>query len=245
MMNSPSDKVLVSYIPDYYQKITVEEVRKDEASIIEVLSAIMDNTLPNDLILLNYYKEIPIRFGATVEFIDRGVVDMVVHRLQAVAMLMQNFTCIKSNHLPHCAIAKVLKVKKEKNLVFLTQFSYVQIPSERRMYIRVKVSDRFEAVFHSNQQVLRGAIGDISYGGVAILAPAGSPLEENAKGKVSLWLPNIILEVPGKFLRVDDDNLTKKYIFEMEVDAKSERIISQFIFKQQIKILRELKELCL
>jgi c-di-GMP-binding flagellar brake protein YcgR len=232
-----------NYHAEQYQLLTVKDVRKDDAAIIEVMSAIMANELSNDLVLLNYYNEIPVSFGATIERIDRGVVDIMVHRLQAVAMQMQAMTFIKSSHLPYCVIAKVLKVKREESLAMLTQFSYVKIPSEQRMYVRVKVLGRFEAVFSSDEEEVRGTIGDISYGGVAILAPQGRYIRENTKGMVTLCLPNTKLDIPGTFLRVDEQHRLNKYIIKLEMDPKSEKIISHFIFQEQIGILRELKDM--
>ncbi len=242
MINS---KGVELYSPNQYQLLTVKDVQRDEAAIIEVLSAIMNDKIPNDLELLNYYREVPVSFGATVEFIERGVVDMTVHKLQSVTMLLQNMTIIKSRHLPHCVIARVLKIYRKRNLALLNQFSYVHIPAEQRMYVRVIVSDRVEASFHAEGEEVCGTISDFSYGGVAILAPPGSLLKENARGIITLSLPGSEIEVPGIFLRDCDQNPFKRYIFKLESDKKNERIISQFIFGQQVKILRELKEMCL
>jgi hypothetical protein len=226
-----------------YQLLVVEDVHKDEESIIEVLSAIRSKRLPNDIRLLNYYKELPVNFRATIEVVDRGVVEMAVHELQAASMLLEKSTFIKSTHLPHTVIAKLLKVKKATNLVFLTNFSYVQIPAERRMYVRVRLSDKLDAAFHNNQELVRGLIEDISFGGLSINAPHGSVLEKNLKGTISIWLPETRLEVSGKLLKTHDDESTRKYVFELELDTKSERLMSQFIFKQQSRIIRELKDL--
>jgi hypothetical protein len=242
MINS---KGVELYSPNQYQLLTVKDVQRDEAAIIEVLSAIMNDKIPNDLELLNYYREVPVSFGATVEFIERGVVDMTVHKLQSVTMLLQNMTIIKSRHLPHCVIARVLKIYRKRNLALLNQFSYVHIPAEQRVYVRVIVSDRVEASFHAEGEEVRGTISDFSYGGVAILAPPGSLLKENARGIITLSLPDSEIDVPGIFLRACDSNPFKIYIFKLESDKKNERIISQFIFGQQVKILRELKEMCL
>jgi hypothetical protein len=233
------------YSPSQYQLLTVKDVQRDEAAIIEVLSGIMNGIFPNDLELLNYYREVPVSFGATVEFIERGVVDMTVHQLQSVTMLLQNMTIIKSKHLPHCVIARVLKVYRKRNLALLNQFSYVHIPAEQRMYVRVIVSDRVEAAFHADTEEVRGIISDFSYGGVAILAPEESVFKENARGIITLSLPGNEIDVPGIFLRAYDQNSLKRYIFKLETDKQNERIISQFIFGQQVKILRELKDMCL
>jgi hypothetical protein len=224
--------------------LTVKDVQQDESAIIDVLSAIKADELSNDLVLLNYYKEIPVSFGATIERIEGGVVDMIVHRLQAVSMQMEMTTFIKSDHLRYCVIAKVLKVKKRERLAFLTQFAYVHIPAEQRMYVRVKVLGRVEAVFCCDNQEVIGTVSEISCGGVAILAPQENDIKENAKGIVTLSLPAAKLNIPGTFLRVEEQSGLHKYIIKLETDSKSEKIISQFIFHEQIVILREMKNMC-
>jgi len=233
------------FLPNQYQLLTVKDVQRDEAAIIEVLSGIMSGKIPNDLELLNYYREIPVSFGATIERVEGGVVDMTVHELQSVTMQLQNMTLVKSRHLPHCVIARVLKIDRKLDLALLTQFSYVHIPAEQRMYVRVIVSDRVEAVFHADGESVRGTISDFSYGGVAILAPQGTLFRENARGIITLSLPGDEIDVTGIFLRANDQNPLRRYIFKLETDKKNERIISQFLFGQQVKILRELKDMCL
>ena len=244
MANLFSSREMTGYLTSKYQLRTVKDVQKDEAAIIEVLEAIRDNRLSNDLVLLNYYKELPISFGANIERVERGVADLAVHKLQAVSMLMQMMTFIKSEHLPYCVIAKVLKVKKAENIALLTQFSYVHIPSEQRMYVRVTVLDRIEAFFRCGQQEVRGTIDDISYGGVAILSSQESALAGNEKGMVTLCLPATSVEIPGILLRVDHQQQDRRYVIRLEMDPKSEKILSQFIFQEQIGILRELKDMC-
>jgi hypothetical protein len=234
-----------SYQSNQYQLLTVKDVQQDESAIIDVLSAIKANERSNDLVLLNYYKEMPVSFDATIERIEQGVVDMIVHQLQAVSMRMEMTTFIKSNHLPYCVIAKVLKVKKQESLALLTQFSYVHIPSEQRMFIRVVVAGRYETVFCSDKQTVRGTVGDISSGGVAILASQVTEIKENVKGTVTLSLPAAKLDIPGTLLRADEHQGVNKYVVKLETDPKSEKIISQFVFQEQIGILREMKNMCI
>ncbi len=243
MTDTLADRGFKNYQASPYQLLTVRDVQRDEAAIIEVLSAIMAGELSNDMILLNYYKELPVSFGAEIDRIERGVVDMKVHKVQLIAMLLQQMTFIKSEHLPYCVIAKVLKVKKAGNLALLTQFAYVHIPSEQRMYVRVTVLDKVEAFFRSELQEVSGTIVDISYGGVAILASGDSDLRENAKGLATLCLPDTTLEVPGTLLRIEGHYSSRKYVIRLEMDEKSEKVVSRFIFHEQIGILRELKDM--
>jgi hypothetical protein len=228
---------------DCYKLLNVGDVRKDEASIIEVLTAIKNNKLSNDLRLLNYYKEVPISFGAALDYIDRDVVEMTVHQLQATSMLSQSITLLKSSHFKHDVLAKVFKVRRESNIAFLTQFAYVQILSERRTNVRVQLAEKVAAVFNSGQKQLSGVLDNISVTGAVILAGEESMLGENTKGTVSLSLPGGSLEVQGRFLRMLGDSPCRKYIFELEADSKAEGVISKYIFRLQGDIIRELKDI--
>ncbi len=80
--------------------LTLEDIEKDETSIIRVSSNIKRNCQSNDLRLMNYYKGMPINFVATVEAVDKGVLEMKVHDLQGVSMHIQRVTFINTSHLP-------------------------------------------------------------------------------------------------------------------------------------------------
>jgi len=243
MIKHLSDIGLKSPTPHQYQQLIVQNAQKDEAVIIKALSAIMHKKFPNDLILLNYYNELPISFGANIEHIDRGIVAMTVHNFQAVSMMLQNTTFLKSDLFPHWVIANVLKIDRENNLAYLALFSYVQNTSERRMYVRMTLPEMVEASFHNNQQEVPGAVREISFGGVAILASQENVLKEKEKGMVTLSLPSVKLDVPGVFLKYQEQDSLNRHIFQLKMNANSKRILSQFIYHQQSKIMEELKHL--
>jgi hypothetical protein len=224
----------------YYTLLTLKDIQKDEASIIDVLTTIKNNELPNDITLLNYYRELPVNFPASIESIDRGVVQMKVHDMQIASMLIQKKTFIKSSHLPYGVITNVVRLNKTNCIAYLTQFSYVRIHADQRIFVRVKVTGKYDAVFYSDTHRVRGHIEDISFSGVAIKAPKESIPDESIEGTVSLYLPGKKLEVPGKLLKVQEESI---YVFELVVDEKSEKVLSHFIFQQQCQIIRELKEI--
>jgi hypothetical protein len=243
MIKLLSDTGLKSPRPNHYHLLTVQSAPEDNAAIIKVLSVIMYNNFLNDLVLLNYHDEMPICFGATVESINNGIVAMSVHSFQAVSMLLHKMTFIKSNLLPHWVMANVLKIDRENNLAYLALFSYVHNTSERRNYVRMKLPDVVEASFHNNQQEVPGAVREISFGGLAIMAQQEKVLKEKEKGIISLSLPNARLEIPGEFVQCQEHDYLKRHIFQMKMNTKSKQILSQFIFEQQSKIMEELKHL--
>lgn len=230
-------------IPNQYQTLTVQNAAKDEAFILKALTAVKSGQLANDLLLLNYYNDMPISFGASIEYIDRGIVVMMVHSFQAVSMLMQNMTFIKSDHLPHWIIANVLKVDRENNLAFLALFSFVHNPSERRMHVRMMLPEMVDASFHNRELSVPGAVRELSFGGLALLAPREIVLKEKEKGVVSLNLPSAKLDVPGTFIKCEDNDALRRHIFLLDINKKCEKVLSQFIYEQQSRILDEIKNL--
>lgn len=226
----------------HFQLFTENTLQEDEAAIMEVLSGIAAKRLPNDIRLLNYYKELPVIFDASIELTDRGVVEMKVHDLQAAAMTNHKQTFIKSSHLKHDVIAKVLKIRKNRNIAMLANFQYVLITAERRICVRVRVSEKYDATFHYDNKLIQGVIEDISFAGLSIAAPKEKVLMGNVKGVVSIELSDTRLEIPGMLLKVNEDDSANKFIIELEVDARCEQLISQFIYSQQSRIIRELKD---
>ena len=243
MIKRLSDMGLKSPRPGHYEMLTVRNAQEDNEAIIKIMSAIMYNSLLNDLVLLNYYNDMPISFGATVEHIDNGIVVLSVHSFQAVSMLLEQMTFVKSELLPHWVMGNVLKIDRENNLAYLALFSYVHNPSDRRMHVRMKLPDMVEASFHNSQQEVPGAVREISFGSVAILAPQENVLKKQEKGIVSLLLPSDKLEIPGVFLQCQDQDSLRRHIFQFKMNANSERIFSQFIYDQQSKIMAELKNI--
>ena len=230
-------------VPNYYQPVTIQNPRKDEETILKTLSAIRTGKRPNDLLLLNYYHELPISFGATIEYIDRGIAVLMIHSFQAVAMMMQHLTFMKSELLPHWVIANVLKVDRENNLAFLALFSYVQNPLERRMHIRITLPEMVGASFHNRKLRVPGAVREISFGGLALLAPQDNVIREKEKGIVSIQLPTTKLDVPGTFIKYQERESLRRNIFLLEMNARCERILSQYIYQQQSRIMDELKNI--
>ncbi len=229
--------------PGRYQQLTVHNPQEDNAEIIKAFSVIRYNNLLNDLMLLNYYNGMPISFGAAVEHVDSGIVVMAVHSFQAVSMMMQNMTFIKSALFPHWVMANVLKVDRENNLAYLALFSFVHNPTDRRMHVRMRLPEAVEASFQSSTQEVPGAVREISFGGVALLAPQQKALKEREKGIVSLLLPDDKLDIPGVFLQCQEVDSQKRHIFQFKMNARNERIFSNFIYQQQSKIMGELQKM--
>jgi c-di-GMP-binding flagellar brake protein YcgR len=229
---------------EHYTIVNVQDARKDEAAILDVLAAVRTGKSGGKISLLNYYKEVPISFDAEIRDIDAGVLEVSIHSVQAAAIAIQKATLIRSDRLPHPVVAKVLRLDTKNRIAFLSHLAYASIPSERRKFVRVKVADRVGATFANGAKSVSGHVLDISIGGVAVLAREEVFLEEQPRGTVSLDLKGEALVSECTLVRVGSHNGLFKYVFELNVvNTKSERQISHFINLQQADIVRELKEM--
>lgn len=227
---------------DQYQLLTVADVHRDTAAIVGVLKGIKEGSLSNDLRLLNYYREIPVGYDATINYIDEDLVELKVHQHQAVVMYAEKMTFLRSSHFPHDVAGKVYKVNIDKCVALLTRFSYAQIRAERRRFVRVEIEGKFEVSFKGEGKSISGRLHDISVSGLSMISNDKHDADLEMPGTVYLSLPNGRLEITGKLLKRLSHDEQWKYVFELETDSRIDTAISQFIFQQQVEIIRELKD---
>jgi len=228
--------------PRYYQLYSSGTDQKDVAEILEWFSLREGDSQANDILLLNYFNEIPICFAATIDSVDRGVVEMTTHKTQLIAMLDQKITFLKSDSLQHSVFAKVQRVDLGKNKVFISNFSYVLIRSMRREHLRVKPKNILDVGFECDEFSVRGFLYDISIGGLSILTTDQADAEIGVQGTVGLYLAGTKQKVPCRLLKVLDTDNSKKYVFIFDLNPKIEMLISQFICQIQNETIRELKD---
>jgi hypothetical protein len=226
---------------DHYQLVTVESIQKDEVAILKILAAIMDNKLSDDLKLLNYFKEIPVSFPATIDHIAGDMVELTVHPSQAVAMLDQKTAFLKSSHFPYDVVAMVQRVRVERKHAVVSRLSYAHIRSERRENVRVEVMGVFDVVFRGANFSYRGRLHDISLSGLSFIVSDRGGIGKDLEGEASVFLPSSVIDVPAKLLRVLNDDDGKRYILKLDPTSRIENAISLFIFQQQAEIIKELK----
>jgi hypothetical protein len=227
---------------DIYRLQTVDDIHKDEKAIIDVLKGIFSGELKNDLRILNYYKEIPVSYGATISHIDEDLVEMLVHQHQAVVMYVEKTAFLKSDHFPHDVLANVYKANINKCIGLFHNFSYAQIRAERRRFVRVQIVDPVKVNFRRIDKNFDGQMIDVSIGGLSLETSEKIDIDIDTAGILTAELPTGKLEMPGRLLKIASLEKGYCYIFEIEASPRIETAISQFIFQKQVEIIRELKD---
>lgn len=229
---------------DLYNLVTVADGQKDSNAIMETLQKIHSGQLKNDLKLLNYIREVPVSFSATLANIAADRVEMSIHQNQAVMMKHDKFTLIRSSHFPHGygVHAYVALANPTKCMAILVRFAYAQIRADRRNAVRVQIHRPMTGTFVGPSGTISGNMLDISIGGVSLKVKEKISGEPEEKGEFSCALPTGVLRVPARLLKIAATEEECKAIFVIEVNNQTETVISQFIFNEQIDIIKELKE---
>ncbi len=229
---------------DFFHLVTLEDGRKDSDAIIRVFQDIQAGKTGGDLKLLNYYREIPVSFGATITNVMDDRVDLNVHQNQAVVMKHAKQTLIKCDRFPnglgvHCYVA-LSNINSCRAI--LTRFAYAQIAAERRGAVRVEVDFPLQGNFSAPGVTLAGKVADISVTGVSLHLAVKPTVEINIEGTFVCSLPGGRVEVPARLLKYFDTENGCRAVVTFAPDNKLELLLSQFIFSLQVEIIRDLKE---
>lgn len=227
---------------DIYQTIQLAGQQADSAQIIDTLAAIKAGRLKNDLKLLNFFREIPVSYGASVETVEESHAELLVHQIQAVVISFEKVTVLKSSHFPKDVIAKANYVNVEKSRIVLSSFSYALVRADRRMSVRVELSEPIYASFTAEGVTTGGRLHDMSLTGVSINVSDDPNLPLCQNGDLAVTLPIGTITVPASLLKVLTVEGGHRLVFEIEATRATELSISKYILQRQVEIIRELKD---
>jgi hypothetical protein len=227
---------------DIYQRIQIAGEKEDCRQILATLAQIQDNKLVNDLKLVNYFREIPVSYVAEILTVEQDSVEFLVHQIQAVVIKEEKVTVLKSRHFPRDVIAIANYVNVEKSRIVLSSFSYALVRADRRMSVRVELSAPISASFTWEEGSVSGKLHDMSLTGISIAVPENPGIPLSEQGELSVDLPSGTLIIPASLLKTKPLVSGCRLIFEIELSRATELSISQYIFKRQVEIIKELKD---
>jgi hypothetical protein len=228
-----------------FHLVTVADGKSDADAIREVFQEMLAGVIKSDLMLVNYYDEVPVSYASTVVGVENDSIELAVHEHQALIMKHEKSTLVKSSHFQnglgvHC-YANYVNVPKKT--VILNNFAYAQIRAERREAVRVKVREKVPVLFNSEVLSLQGSIIDISGIGVSMMCESLPQLDAGQPGELVFTLCGTTVSVPGSFVRANQQEGNESVcMFQMKPDRRNDSFISQFIYQRQVEIVRELKD---
>ena len=200
------------------------------------------------VVITNYFKGLPITYPAIILGVERGNLDLDVHPQQAVAIASDHYTLIRSNLFPFPIVAHVQYVNIKKHVVSLNKLGFVDVLAEKRTAVRLKLDPPVQATIQNGDQVIDGAVLEISIQGIAVEVDHYVLVEAGADILVKFMLPDPVLmkqslvEMPATLVEIVGDTAPYCYKFRISPGKHQEQLISRYSFQRQVEIIRNLKD---
>ena len=232
----------------YYDKA----VRGTELEDMQVILQFLKGMIGQQFSFLNYYKEIPVSFDATLLSVENEMAEFIVHEYQANVINIEKKTLIHShplNPFPEDMIGEAFYVSSAKKRVILCNFGYTKIRSDMRRFVRVLLDNPIEAELLFEGDILKGDVVDLSLGGAAITTMSDDLLVPGLDINIFLKLPeltgNSILEVGMRatIIKVVGTSAPFICLIEFHAEKHSQQQIAYYINQRQVEIIKEFKDI--
>ena len=156
--------------------------------------------------LLNYYKGVPIIYGASLRRLDLSAATVNIHPHHAVCLKLEGRTRFQSKLLSLAIQADASLVDLTANTAKLTGFKRVGYLTERRQFVQLGPDQRIEVEISAENWIVHGRLEDISAMSIGVYLPGEEiffepeiVFKEYASLRARLRLPGIehSLELAG------------------------------------------------
>lgn len=227
-------------------------VRGTEREDMLVILQFLQGMIGKQFSFLNYYKEIPVSYDATLLSVENEMAEFSIHEYQAKVINMEKKTLIYSHPksaVPEDMIGEAFYVSSAKKRVVLCNFGYARIRSDMRKFVRVLLDNPIEAELLFEGDILKGNVVDLSLGGAAISIESGDLLLPGLDVNLFLKLPGlnggsrVEVGMGATIVKVAGTSAPFTCIIEFHAEKHSLQQIAHYINQRQVEIIRELKDI--
>ena len=232
----------------YFDKIIRGTENEDNLVILQFLK----NMIGQRFSFLNYYKEMPVSYDAILLNVENGMAEFEVHEYQAKVISMERRVLIYSHeksHVQEDIFGDAFYVNIAKKRVILCKFGYVNIISNQRRFVRVKLDMPVKADLVFDTDILTGNINDLSLGGAAMTVMSKESLVPGLDLNLFLKLPGTesasVIEVGtnATIVKLMLEEAPFTCYIEFHAGKHSQQLMATYINQRQVEIIKELKDL--
>lgn len=232
----------------YYDKAVRSTEQEDKMVILQFLSGMIGQTFS----FLNYYKEIPVSYDATLLSIENEMAEFAIHEYQAKVISFEHKALIYSHPkspFKEDMIGEAFYVNSIRKRVILCNFAYARIRADMRRFVRVLLDKPLEADLVSEGDILKGNVKDLSLCGAAMSVMLADMIVPGQNVSLLLKLPdfgsNSVVEVGAQatIVKIIGESAPFTCIIEIISDKHSQQQIAHYINQRQVEIIRELKDI--
>lgn len=238
-------------MPEVFQYFD-KAVRGTENEDMHVILQFLSGMIGQKFTFLNYYKEIPVSYDATLLSVENEMAEFSVHEYQAKVIHMEKQTLIQKHPMspfPEDMFGEAFYVSSAKKRVILCKFGYAIIRSGMRRFVRVVLDNIVEAELLLEGDFLKGKVKDISLGGAAIITMSADLLTPGLDINLFLKLPEhngesrIEVGMSATIVKVVGASAPYTCFVEFHAEKHSQQQIAYYINQRQVSIIKELKDI--
>lgn len=232
----------------YYDKIVRGTSEEDNRMIVQFLKT----KLGKKFQFLNYYKEMPVSYDATLLSVDNDMAEFELHAYQAKVINIERKALIYSPEgapFKEDIVGEAFYINASKKKVILNKFEYAKIRSDMRRFVRVILDRPIEAEVILEGETLKTSLKDISLGGALMSLVSVEGIEKGMDVNLNIKLPDLNnrfvnnVSVTAAVISVIGDTAPYGCIVEFYPEKQSQQHISYYVNQRQVEIIKELKDL--
>lgn len=232
----------------YFDKIVRTTPAEDALMVLQIMKGMIGKKFS----FLNYYKEIPVSYDATLLAVENEMAEFDVHEYQAKVVNIEKkalIYCPEKTAFSDDIFGEAFYVNVPKKKIILCKFSYAKIRSDMRRFVRVVLDKPLGVDLAVEGEQINAVISDISLGGAALkVTDTGfikpglvvSPclkLCDPGSGRVTE------VELNATIVRIVGETAPFICLLEFHPDKNAQQQIAYFINQRQVEIIKELKDL--
>ncbi|ACO03219.1 MAG TPA: PilZ domain-containing protein [Persephonella sp.] len=250
-------KTLISLIDLYIQSIeranmdyinslenTIEKIKKEKQEVEENEIILLLETSPDRVSIIDYFYEVPVICKSKLKSIHKN--EAVFNVKHCIFKIFEpgHYVFIRIGDLSKPIKALIKDINYQHGILTLTEFSFSEIPQEKRKFVRVRVKDKILITLQKGSKTIEGFIDDISVGGIGVFTVMIDDLQVGDKLHISFILNNKDFDVMGEIKYITQlEDMYRIGIQFLDLSVKHEDIIGEFVMKRQFEILKKLREL--
>ncbi|MEO2068889.1 MAG: PilZ domain-containing protein, partial [Desulfurobacteriaceae bacterium] len=238
-----AENVYSSHIENLRKALTKEKNEKKEAigeAFERIFNILKGKRIPVNLVI--FYKEVPVSCKAFVDEVMKSKVSFSFETCSYIKAIYDSpLIYLKISNAPKPIKARKIDVFPDKKSLILGDFSFEEIPQEKRKFVRVEPEEKFIVNIVKNRKTIKGVVADISIGGIGVLFKTKPELQPGDRVEINFLLEGTPLSIEGKVTYVVKVEKLYRVGIEFKLLVKQEEIITEYVMKRQFEILKELK----
>ncbi len=228
------------YLRELREKAGLEEdIKADVGTVINLVEEL--KTKGEDVEILAYYKEVPVVCRSRI--LDIHDKDVTVEMCDLNIFRKDADLYLKIKNLPKTVGVKVSEVDHSAGAAKLEVLGLVDLPQERRRFVRVVPEDPVPVHVEKEDWKTVGSMADVSVGGVGVYLKDPDDLKAGDVVRVRFDLPKGTVDTLGVVRYVLERGEVYRIGVQYDLDLKQEDVVSDYVMDRQFEILRELKGL--